>query len=356
MADHETGRVPVQHPTHHRAHPALLAQAGGKPPPHTLKNKYVHFHFRVHKSTGHSLRDVVDNCLYYSRWTNETLNVLTGAIPCVIGLWLAGSAAVVDTQPEHRWRISVLAAAVFVNGVCTALYHAAASVPAWFVRGSALDLAGIVIVCIGLLACRQIPGMGGGGPWCDGTGFGARGGGAEGLAYIAQWTWRAVCEPGSGGSSDSQFLTASVGILALLVAIVRARLAQEGKTPAWLTAVTCAPYAPLVADYLWRGDERGLGAASLHAADHGAARGWAPPLAAWYRPIATPHAPVVVTTLLLAGLALHLSKVPERFLPPGTVDRLGQSHHLWHAAVSAVFVVYGADAVRAAAAAAGALL
>jgi len=147
-------------------------------------------------------------------------------------------------------------------------------------------------------------------------------------------------------------LTASAGILALLVVIVRARLAQEGKTPAWLTAVTCAPYAPLVADYLWRGGggERGLGEASLHA-DHGAVWGWAPLLGAWYRPIATPHAPVVVTTLLLAGLALHLSKVPERFLPPGTVDRLGQSHHLWHAAVSAVFVVYGADAVRAAAAA-----
>lgn len=328
----------MQQPPHHRAHPDLLRAANGTPPPHTLKNVHIVYHFRVHETAAHSLWDVASHCFAFSRWSNETANVLTGAIPCVIALWLTGViASIPGIRPEHRWRLGVYAAAVFANGVATTLYHAAASVPALFVRASALDLAGIIVVCVGLLACRQIPGMGGGGPWCGGDSRGP----------LSSAAWAEVCDPSRGGAGRAEgFAAGAAGLATLVVVIVRARLAHPGKTPAWLTALTCSPYVPLIADYL----SGGGGAAAVPAAAAVPSGDWAL-LAQSYAALTTPAAPALVAALTVGGLALHLSKAPERFLPPGAVDRLGQSHHLWHGAVSAVLAVYGADAVRAAVAA-----
>lgn len=325
----------AKQPPHHRAHPDLIRAANGSPPPHTLKNVHIAYHFRVHETAAHSLCDVASHCLTFSRWSNETANVLTGAVPCVVALWLAGIIAVIPgVRPEHRWRLGVYAAAVFANGIATTLYHAAASVPALFVRASALDLAGIIAVCFGLLAGRQIPGMGGQGPWC----------GTDG-GVVTSAAWAEVCDPSRGRLEG--LVAGAAGLATLVVIVVRSRLSHPGKTPGWLTAITCAPYVPLIADYL----SGGGGGAAASPSDSPA--GWAALLVQSYAALAVPAAPAIVAALTVCGLALHLTKAPERFLPPGTVDRLGQSHHLWHGAVSAVLAVYGADAVRAAVVAGG---
>jgi hypothetical protein len=140
--------------------------------------------------------------------------------------------------------------------------------------------------------------------------------------------------------SSAQLLSALFQCLYALCAstfIFRTRLRIRRESPVWLLALGSWPFAFQVSDFAI------------------ARRQAYPEEASWW----------LSPVLLFGGLALYISKIPERFLPwcdiagrkiqqlsaGRTVDIFLQSHAIWHFAYTCTWHIYLSEALRCAIAA-----
>ena len=168
---------------------------------------------------------------------------------------------------------------------------------------SAIDLAGVSLLALGVVAAGHVPGASSFAPVPA----------AGGTAAMSPW-WSPVVSPGlffGLATVESAPTIHSFIILAASATVVATRVRIARESPPSLILVNVLWYVVLLADYaLVRG----------HAS----------------------QAPWLVAVFLVVGAGLYGAKWPERSLP-GIFDLVGHSHSIWHILYISALAVYGVD-------------
>lgn len=160
--DRETMRsTRVSVPEHHRSHPNISRKAAVATPNHLERNQHVSYHYRVHTSVLHGVTQFVSTAYKLSHWDNETGNVITTLFNFVFGVWFALEVSNYRNflSVDHYSRLLFYSFSAIGLGIVTALYHATLSYPPFYNTAQAIDLVAINFSSLGVIACRQIPGM-----------------------------------------------------------------------------------------------------------------------------------------------------------------------------------------------------
>jgi adiponectin receptor len=257
------------------------------PAPHFAKNQYIGRGYRIHASPGHALSEAV-GVLH-----NETANIATGLLAGGVGVWVALSAwrasgAVSDT---HASLLYAIAGLLMFNSACVTAYHGLCSVPHLYHAVSALDLAGVSLLALAIAAGSALPGM------------------RASATALAPWL---------GESADPvAWLTVTYTVTIALVSVAM-RVSLRRESPRALLVLNSTPYWLLIPDWV---------------------------LARW-----PAWSAAAMPGILVVGVVLFATKVPERFFP-GRFDFWGHSHMLWHTAYAISCAIFSADALAAALAA-----
>ena len=249
--------------------------------PHARRNPYIRTRYAVHTSLSQAA------AAPFFTLHNETLNVWTGALsfPVAAWLWLEATSPHSPAPPAHRALLLQLSLWLALQAGCVCAYHALLSVPQHYNLLSAIDLAGISLLCQGLLATSHLPGM-------------------------------SAAHAGLSAASRSRVHSAEAALLLLCsAAVVALRLRLRRESPPLLLAANCWGYILIVIDFA-------LGAWPFRAA-------------------------AVAPALLVGGVCAYAFRFPERAMPRALFD-VFNSHTLWHVCYTCSVVVYAAHAVRCA--------
>jgi hypothetical protein len=279
-------------------------------PPHLVKNPFIRSGYVVHQGPADALLDALTFRGLTGFVHNETGNVMTGLLMLGVAAYALNASLDPALLPSHALALRILALAEAWNAVCVVLYHSLLSVPRLYHAVSALDLLGISLLQLGVVATHGIDGAS---SWA--------------LAHPdppPSSSWAPGLLFGLLHPSEATVAHVSVIVAAALVTCSTRVLIQR-ESPFALIAANAGYYFVLIPDYV--------------AARWGAADGDA-------------HLAPAVFAILLAGATLYALKIPERVYP-GRFDLVGHSHFLWHCAYVTAFALYTWDVVGLAGRAAG---
>lgn len=302
-------------------------------PPHTVKNPYIHSGYVIHSSSKEAWLSAF---LFSHGFHNEHINIFTGFLMFFVALW-----TYLQTLPEYssypvpfikedNEALRILAYAELWNTLTVVAYHSLLSVPSLYHYVSALDLAGISLLQIGVIYGHTIHGV---------SSFGNRY-----LQHRNETSSVPIISPSSlpFSPTDQQgrpsWISSSVGLLfglfslrnaiyyhigiitLLTILVVSIRLYIQRESPPVLIFFNIVWYFILFIDYVLIRSSASSSTTSS-------------------------TLPIFLFIILVGGATLYGIKFPEKYYP-GKFDYIGHSHSIWHCCYVTAFALYSWDVVE----------
>lgn len=276
-------------------------------PPHFVKNKFVLHGYVVHEGVLDAVFDALQPLTWpwggskgrKPVWHNEQWNTITGAVMFLTAIYTFSASFNAQISDHDAFCLRILSLFECFNAVCVVAYHSLLAIPSFYHAVSALDLLGISMLQIGVIAGHSIQGAS---SWSSSINHSVSSASCGGPGCL----W--------GLLSASNAPLAHLAIVTVAGAVTCAtRWRIQRESPPILIAANAIWYFILMPDYA---------IARFPAVEA-----------------------ISVFGLLIVGICLYGAKFPDRFWPGRFDVTPWTSHTIWHMAYVTAFIIYSSDVV-----------